>query len=94
MDEFAKSFPEASLVFFEEIYSSARESKGEVKLEDLMAAAGKYHPRVYRFRDFTLPSFLEFVQENLKDPLIIFMGAGDIWQRARELDGLLARRNS
>ncbi|MDP3785007.1 MAG: cyanophycin synthetase [bacterium] len=88
LGEFAKSFPEAELVFFEEIYASARERKGKVGLEDLISETKKYHRRVYRFRDFTLASFLEFILANVKDPLIIFMGAGDIWQKARELGQL------
>ncbi len=89
LNEFAKSFPEAELVFFEEIYASAREKKGEVSLEDLISETKKYHRQVYRFRDYTLPSFLKFILQNIKDPLIIFMGAGDIWQKARELAKLL-----
>lgn len=84
LEDFAKSFGLAEEVFFEEIYSSAREKKGKVSLADLILETKKYHPRVYHFRDFDFKKF------NSKKDILIFMGAGDIWQKARELGELLS----
>ena len=78
LEDFAKSFALAEAVFFEEIYTSAREKKGRVSLEDLMRETKKYHPNVHHIRELKI--------ENSKLKILyVFMGAGDIWQKARSL---------
>src|SRR3989338_1685532 len=78
LEDFAKSFALAEAVFFEEIYTSAREKKGRVLLEDLMRETKKYHPNVHHIRELKI--------ENSKLKILyVFMGAGDIWQKARSL---------
>ena len=91
LEEFAKSFSGAKAVFFENIYASAREKAAGVTISDLIKAAKQFHPEVYYFRDFTLEEFLEFCHKK-KNPLAVFMGAGDIWQKARQLEKLAGAR--
>lgn len=87
LEEFAKSFEKAELVFFEKIYSSAREKIGGVTIEALIQRTRNYHKKVFSFDDF-IPEKLP------KNSLFIFMGAGDIWQQARKLAGLLGGAKS
>lgn len=72
--DFAKSFADADQVFFDEIYASAREESGDIKIEDLIfKTPGSRH-------------FKEFRVENYEArTLFVFMGAGNIWQEARKL---------
>src|SRR3989344_2700565 len=81
LDEFAKSFELAEAVFFEEIYASAREKPGEINLENLIAETKKFHKKVFRLQ--SLEELLNFAKR-YPNPLLIFMGAGDIWQKARK----------
>lgn len=89
LDEFAKSFSKAEMVFFDEIYASARESagwrSGKITIENLMRATKKFHKNVSSFKNFAL-------EKLPKNSLLIFMGAGDIWQKARALGELPGSR--
>lgn len=86
LEDFAKSFSKAEAVFFEEIYASAREKPGEINLEHLIAETKKFHKQVFRLQ--SLEALLSFAKRHDR-PLLIFMGAGDIWQKAKSLSSLL-----
>jgi len=82
LKEFAQAFERAELVFFEKIYASARESasrrSGKIGIEDLIRETRKFHKKVFSFEDFSL-------EKLPANSLLVFMGAGDIWQKARKL---------
>ena len=86
LKEFAQAFERAELVFFEKIYASARESasrrSGKIGIEDLIRETRKFHKKVFSFEDFSL-------EKLSANSLLVFMGAGDIWQKARKLASLL-----
>ncbi|MBI2024082.1 hypothetical protein HYT00_01705 [Candidatus Giovannonibacteria bacterium] len=78
LKEFAKAFQDADEVYFADIYASAREKDRTVSIEDLIGEAKKQHARAAHFREFNA--------ENYKTKtILIFMGAGDIWQKAKSL---------
>ena len=93
LKEFAQAFERAELVFFEKIYASARESasrrSGKIGIEDLIRETRKFHKKVFSFEDFSL-------EKLPANSLLVFMGAGDIWQKARKLASSLGgeKRNS
>ena len=93
LKEFAQAFERAELVFFEKIYASARESasrrSGKIGIEDLIRETRKFHKKVFSFEDFSL-------EKLPANSLLVFMGAGDIWQKARKLASSLGgeERNS
>ena len=78
LEDFAKSFGDADEVYFDEIYASAREKKGEVTIDDLIHKT----PGAHHFGDFRIEKYKG-------KTLFVFMGAGDIWQKAKELSLLL-----
>ena len=87
-EEFTLSFKKAYAVFFAEIYASQREKGGGINIEDLIIKAHKLQPRVYRLRDFE-PETLKKYCLKLEKPLILFMGAGDIWRYAEKFSETL-----
>ena len=93
LKEFAQAFERAELVFFEKIYASARESasrrSGKIGIEDLIRETRKFHKKVFSFENFSL-------EKLPANSLLVFMGAGDIWQKARKLASSLGgeKRNS
>jgi len=93
LKEFAQAFERAELVFFEKIYASARESasrrSGKIGVEDLIRETRKFHKKVFSFENFSL-------EKLPANSLLVFMGAGDIWQKARKLASSLGgeKRNS
>ena len=87
-EEFTLSFEKAYAVFFAEIYASQREKGGGINIEDLIIKAHKLQPRVYRLRDFE-PETLKKYCLKLEKPLILFMGAGDIWRYAEKFSETL-----
>jgi len=88
-EEFTLSFEKAYAVFFAEIYASQREKGGGINIEDLIIKAHKLQPRVYRLRDFE-PETLKKYCLKLEKPLILFMGAGDIWRYAEKFAELIS----
>ncbi len=90
LKEFAASFDRAKMVFFDEIYASARETSGEVTIEDLIKETKIVHKKVYRFKDFSREAFLRLLQ-NESQPIVLFMGAGNINEKARSLAKSLRR---
>lgn len=89
LDDFAQAFQDTYAVFFDEIYSSQRETKGEVSIEDLIIKTHKKSPRVYRLRDFEIKDLKHYASK-LRKPLMIFMGAGDVWKKAEKLSSILS----
>src|SRR3989338_200239 len=87
-EEFTLSFEKAYAVFFAEIYASQREKGGDINIEDLIIKAHKLQPRIYRLRDFE-PETLKKYCLKLEKPLILFMGAGDIWRYAEKFSETL-----
>src|SRR3989344_4253958 len=81
LNEFAQAFGDADEVYFEEIYSSAREKKPDISIEDLIRETGRYK-KAQHLSDFDLKNFAP-------PTLFVFMGAGDIWQKAKKIAGLL-----
>lgn len=82
MDEFAEALNLADKVYLCDIFSSAREKEGDVKIEDLGAKIDKGG---------------DVIQENNVSPLlnhedavIIFMGAGDVQKFERSYENLLS----
>lgn len=69
MDEFATSLNEADHIYLCEIFSSARESSGNLTIEDLLQ-------KVNDGKLLTLENVAELKQ--YADSVLIFMGAGDI----------------
>jgi len=61
---------------------------GGINIEDLIIKAHKLQPRVYRLRDFE-PETLKKYCLKLEKPLILFMGAGDIWRYAEKFSETL-----
>ena len=88
-EEFTLSFKKAYAVFFAEIYASQREKGGDINIEDLIIKAHKLQPRIYRLRDFE-PETLKKYCLKLEKPLILFMGAGDIWRYAEKFAELIS----
>lgn len=85
MEDFAISFNMARAVFFDEICASAREGSNVADLlGELTALTKRHHNNVYRLKDLSQAAFLRIVAKYPK-PLLIFMGAGDIWKKAESL---------
>lgn len=70
LDEFAQSLDEADTVYLADIFTSARETEGKVRIEDLFEKLNKGAAIV---SEENLSSLLDH-----RDEVIIFMGAGDI----------------
>ena len=87
-EEFAASFGDADEVFFDEIYGSARETKGNVRIEDILERAKAAGKNASLLRGLWPDAFVEKIK-NEPSALVIMMGAGDIWQKARELSQAL-----
>ncbi|MBF0715952.1 UDP-N-acetylmuramate--L-alanine ligase [Gemelliphila palaticanis] len=70
LEDFADSLKQADLVYLYPIFGSAREQKGNVTIEDLQNIIPKSRlvDGENSFKDF----------ENMKNSVILFMGAGDI----------------
>jgi UDP-N-acetylmuramate--alanine ligase len=84
LKEFAKSYSRAQIVFLDEIHGSAREKSGDITIDDLILETKKVHQKVYKLSEFSSKKLLEIAMKE-KNPLIILMGAGDIWQKAKKL---------
>ena len=70
IDEFASSLDLADYVYLCDIFGSARENQGEVKIEDLGAKISKGGSVI---KENNVSPLLDY-----KDAVIIFMGAGDV----------------
>lgn len=70
LHEFANSLDEADKVYLCDIFGSARETSGDVKIEDLASEITKYECLL---KEDNMSPLLDY-----KDAVIIFMGAGDV----------------
>src|SRR5699024_5493977 len=69
LEEFAESLLGADYVYISEIFGSARESEGELTIEDLIA-------KVPHASLLTIENVEQL--QRYKDAVLVFMGAGDI----------------
>ena len=78
LEDFAASFSDADLLILHKIYASAREKKGRVMGEDLLAAARRYHDDVLYFPEpgDSVPEIASILKPG---DLFISMGAGNNW---------------
>lgn len=76
--DFAKSFKEADFVILDNIFSSAREEKGNISSKKLAQLTAKYHKNVwYKNKE----EIIEFLKKRIKKrDVIITLGAGDIYK--------------
>lgn len=82
MDEFAQALDLADEVFLCDIFGSAREQKGNVKIEDL---GSKIRKGGTVLQENNLSPLLDF-----EDAVIVFMGAGDVQKFERSYEQLLS----
>lgn len=87
-EEFAASFGDADEVLFDEIYGSARETKGSIRIEDILEKTMAAGISASLLRGLWPGAFIEKIK-NEQAALVIMMGAGDIWQKARDLSRAL-----
>ncbi len=76
---FAGCFKDADIVVLHKIYSSARETEGEINGKSLFLKAKEFHPDVHYFHevDDSFTFYKNILQEN---DLFITIGAGDNWR--------------
>lgn len=82
MDEFAEALDLADAVFLCDIFGSAREQQGQVKIEDLGAKISKGGQVL---QEENMSPLLDF-----EDAVIVFMGAGDVQKFERAYETLLS----
>lgn len=82
MDEFAQALDLADKVFLCDIFGSAREKTGDVKIEDLGAKIKKGGTVI---KEDNVSPLLNF-----KDAVVVFMGAGDVQKFERSYEQLLS----
>lgn len=82
MDDFAEALNLADSVYLCDIFSSAREQSGNVKIEDLGAKIDKGGEVI---QEDNVSALL-----NHKDGVVIFMGAGDVQKFERSYENLLS----
>ncbi|MDR0922021.1 MAG: UDP-N-acetylmuramate--L-alanine ligase [Lactobacillales bacterium] len=83
MDDFAEALDLADEVYLGEIYGSARETSGDVKIEDLAAKLSKGGTVV---SEENMSPLLKF-----HDEVVVFMGAGDIQKFENAYEELLSQ---
>lgn len=83
MDEFAEALDLADKVYLCDIFGSARETKGDVKIEDLGDKISKGGQLI---TETNVSPLLDH-----HDAVMIFMGAGDVQKFEREYENLLSK---
>ena len=93
LDDFAKSFNDADHVIILEVYGSAREKKGEVGSKDLIRKMKVHSPIPVEYARDLDDAFMcakkVLEKNNLKDCVVITIGAGDVWKVAKRLSEAL-----
>lgn len=88
LEDFAKSFQDADEIIINDIYSSARERKGEINGKKLSEAISQYHSCV-RYE----PSFqkiIQYAKSSLQEgDLFVTLGAGNNWEIAHAVYSVL-----
>lgn len=88
LSEFALSLAEAEVVFLTDIFPSAREQGGDITMSDFVAAVRPHHSQVEYLPRGEL---LKLLPSRLRPgDVLVFLGAGDLYQVARPLLARLA----
>ena len=82
MDDFAEALDLADQVYLCDIFGSARETQGDVKIEDLGA---KIHKGGQVIKEDNMSPLL-----NYENAVVIFMGAGDVQKFEQAYEKLLS----
>lgn len=82
IDEFAEALDQADHVYLLDIFSSARETSGEVKIEDL---GNKVQKGGLVMQEDNMSPLLDY-----ENGVVIFMGAGDVQRFERAYENLLS----
>jgi UDP-N-acetylmuramate--alanine ligase len=84
LPEFAKSFGDADICVFADIYPAREVDLGEISSNDLAKATQNYHHDIRYLGSFN--NIYEHLHQNiLPGDLVITMGAGDIWKIGEKL---------
>ncbi|GGE55285.1 UDP-N-acetylmuramate--L-alanine ligase [Pullulanibacillus camelliae] len=81
LDQFAESLKEADRVYLCDIFGSARETDGDLTIDDLQAKI----PGSVLIREETIDQLKQY-----EDAVLLFMGAGDIQKYQKAYEALLA----
>ncbi len=94
LNDFARSFKEADIVIFSDIYPSAREKlDNSISSKILMIEANKYKKNSHYFADKL--TILTYLKDYIKSgDLIVTMGAGDIFSWQKDLIRLIKNQRS
>jgi UDP-N-acetylmuramate--alanine ligase len=84
LKDFAQSLSQADRVILADIFSSAREKKGEVSSADLALEIKKINHNIWYYPTFK--QIIDFLKTQVKnEDLVIAMGAGNIYQVGYQL---------
>ncbi|QIL50776.1 UDP-N-acetylmuramate--L-alanine ligase [Weissella coleopterorum] len=83
LDEFAESLDLADRVYLTEIFASARETKGDISSADLGA-------KMTKFGGIISPENVAQLMQHDQNPVVVFMGAGDVQQTEFSYEKILA----
>lgn len=83
LDEFAESLDLADRVYLTDIFASARETKGDISSADLGAKMNK-------FGGIISPDDVASLMQHDQNPVVVFMGAGDVQQTEFAYEKILA----
>ncbi|MBI3685513.1 UDP-N-acetylmuramate--L-alanine ligase [Candidatus Azambacteria bacterium] len=88
-DDFGNAFSDADRVVFADVYPSARETKEhaagvDIEKMALIAREGGTDAVCVKNKD-DIPDYLKKILADEKNAVVVTLGAGDVWQVAREL---------
>jgi UDP-N-acetylmuramate--alanine ligase len=84
LSEFARSFQDADICIFADIYPAREVDPGDISSNDLAKATQKYHRDVRYLGSFE--KIFEHLCKNVRPgDLVITMGAGDVWKIGERL---------
>ncbi|HCP08299.1 MAG TPA: UDP-N-acetylmuramate--L-alanine ligase, partial [Candidatus Moranbacteria bacterium] len=85
LQEFSQSFDDADQVIVLDIYSSARETAGNVSSKDLVNLINKYHFGKAEHVP-TINEAVEFLKEKIgENDIVLCIGAGNVFELAEKL---------
>ncbi len=84
LKEFGRAFSDADMVILHKIYSSARETAGDISGKTLFEEVKRYHSNVKYFCE-PMDAFDFLVRELKYGDLFVTMGAGDNWRLGKKL---------
>lgn len=83
LDEFAESLDLADRVYLTDIFASARETKGDISSADL-------GDKMNKFGGIISPDDVASLMQHDQNPVVVFMGAGDVQQTEFAYEKILA----